>query len=593
MSILPDPQQAARRRRAGLELARAERADATRVELLSTWNVDLLPPFLVDALDRAGISADVHAAPFGRLAQEILDAGSALYAAAPDEVVLVPAVEDLLEPVFTTPPSALGAADVDALVDERLAELQMLVATVVERLPSCACYVVVFGTDRAPLPHVLDAAAPERRQGALERFAAGVRALGAVSPRVVVVDWDWHARSFGWDAVRDDRLWYVGRMRLSPVGCAVLAEVVARHAAAYRGRARKVVALDLDGLLWGGVVGEAGLGGIEIGGDGVGLAFQDLQRELLKLHGTGVLLVACSKNNPDDAIEVFERHPEMVLRREHLAAERINWNDKATNLRELAEELNLGLDSFVFLDDNPVERTWVRQACPEVLVPELPHDPSEWPALLRQAPWFVRLGTTEADARRTATYHEQRRRRTLQESSASFADFLASLEQEALIEPVHDGSLARAVQLCQRTNQFNLTTRRYTAADLERMLADDDCDLYTLAVQDRFGQSGITGLAILRHDGDETVVDTLLLSCRVLGRKIEDAFLAFLADRAATRGSTTLVGLFEPTAKNAQVASFYGDRGFARAGDGVFRYDLRLGRLEAPPEIEIKVGSHA
>ncbi len=593
MSSIPTAAEAARRRRAGLELAREERPSASRVELLATFNVDLLPSFLVEAFDRFGLAVDAHAGPFGQLSQEILDPSSGLYAAEPAEVVLVPAVEDLLQPLFTSPPSHFPPDTAFELVHERLAELGGLVETLLERLPAATVYLVVFGTDRLPVSHVLDPAGAERGQTPLEHFTGGVRKLGGLSPRVVVVDWDWHVRAGGWDAVRDDRLWYLGRMRLSPVGCAALAELIARHAAAFRGQAKKVLALDLDGLLWGGVVGETGLSGIEIGEEGVGLAFQDLQRELLKLHDIGVLLVTCSKNNVDDATEVFDRHPGMVLRREHLAAERVNWQDKATNLRELAEELNVGLDSFVFLDDNPVERSWVQQACPEVVVLEVPDDPAERPGMLRDAPWFDRVETTAADRGRATSYREQRERRRLQQNTTSFEDFLASLEQEAVIERVNDGSLARAAQLCQRTNQFNLTTKRYTSSDLERMIVDPDYDLFTLSVRDRFGESGITGLAILHHEDERTAVDTLLMSCRILGRRLEDAFLAYLAERAAAQGSSSLVGLFEPTAKNAQVAAFYSERGFERDADGVFSLDLRRGGLETPAGIVVKVGSNA
>jgi FkbH-like protein len=593
VSSIPTAAEAARRRRAGLELAREERPSASRVELLATFNVDLLPSFLVEAFDRFGLAVDAHAGPFGQLSQEILDPSSGLYAAEPAEVVLVPAVEDLLQPLFTSPPSHFPPDTAFELVHERLAELGGLVETLLERLPAATVYLVVFGTDRLPVSHVLDPAGAERGQTPLEHFTGGVRKLGGLSPRVVVVDWDWHVRAGGWDAVRDDRLWYLGRMRLSPVGCAALAELIARHAAAFRGQAKKVLALDLDGLLWGGVVGETGLSGIEIGEEGVGLAFQDLQRELLKLHDIGVLLVTCSKNNVDDATEVFDRHPGMVLRREHLAAERVNWQDKATNLRELAEELNVGLDSFVFLDDNPVERSWVQQACPEVVVLEVPDDPAERPGMLRDAPWFDRVETTAADRGRATSYREQRERRRLQQNTTSFEDFLASLEQEAVIERVNDGSLARAAQLCQRTNQFNLTTKRYTSSDLERMIVDPDYDLFTLSVRDRFGESGITGLAILHHEDERTAVDTLLMSCRILGRRLEDAFLAYLAERAAAQGSSSLVGLFEPTAKNAQVAAFYSERGFERDADGVFSLDLRRGGLETPAGIVVKVGSNA
>src|SRR5439155_2837189 len=215
-------------------------------------------------------------------------------------------------------------------------------------------------------------------------------------------------------------------------------------------------AIDLDDVLWGGVVGEVGLSGIELGEDGIGLAYQDLQRELLGLSRAGVLAAAASKNNPGDVDEVLDKHPGMVLRRGHFAALRVNWRDKVTNLRELAEELDLGLDSFVFLDDNPVERDWVRAALPEVLVPELPHDPVERPAFLRRAPWFRRISVTSADAARTESYQAQSRRRELRGTVTSFDDFLAELGQEIVVEPLHEGSLARAAQLAQRTNQFNL-----------------------------------------------------------------------------------------------------------------------------------------
>jgi FkbH-like protein len=591
MNGLLTPEMAALRRRRGLELK--TEATGPRLFVLGTFNLDLLPPFLLEALDRAGLAATVSAGGFGQLAQTILDPASALYDPAPDEILIVPACEDLLAPLFELPGSQLDERAAEALVDERLAELSSQLDILLERLPAATCYVVAMGSDHAPVEHVLDPAAPGRRQQAVERWLQGVRRLGGRSPRIVVVDWDWHSRRYGSAAVRDDRLWYLARMRLNQLGLAALADVFALNVAAYGGRARKVVALDFDGTLWGGIVGEAGVGGLDLGEEGVGLAFQDVQRELLKLRDIGVLLVACSKNNLDDAVEVFEQHPAMILRREHLAAERINWQDKATNLRELAAELRLGLDSFVFLDDNPVEREWVREACPEVLVPDLPEDPVDRVAFLRSAPWFARIATTDADLGRAASYEEQRGRTQLHEAATSFEGFLASLEQQASIDPVTDASLGRAAQMCQRTNQFNLTTKRYTAANLEALLASPDNELYTLSVADRFGDSGITGLAILRIDGQEAIIDTFLLSCRVLGRRIEDAFLAFLADRAVACGATSLLGLFEQTAKNSQVARFYADRGFDEVEQGAFRRSLTAAPLAAPPEIMIRVGANA
>jgi FkbH-like protein len=590
------PREVSTRRRRGIELLErlTTTDEAMRVAVLSTFNVDLLPPFLAEALERVGLSpAAVSVGGFGQLAQQLLPADSRLYRDAPDALVLVLAVEDLLEPLFALAPSQMPAEDAVALVTARVEELRGWLGLALERLPAATCYVALVGPVAAPLEHVLEPLAPERGQVFAMRLREEVLALSRLRARVVALDWEWHARGLPVAYVHDQRLWYVARMRLSPSGLAALAELIAGHAVAARGAACKVAAVDLDGVMWGGVVGEAGLRGIELGEEGVGLAFQDFQRELLRLRDIGILLALCSKNNPQDASEVFERHPAMVLRREHFSAERVNWQDKATNLRELAGELGLGLDSFLFLDDSPIERDWVRRALPEVVVPELPEDPAERPALLRSMPSFRRIALTDADRGRAVAYHAERDRRAFSATASSFEEFLASLEQQATIEPVSDASLARAAQLCQRTNQFNLTTRRYDAAELERMLGEDDVELYTLAVSDRFGDSGITGLAILRLSDEAAEIDTFLMSCRILGRRLEDALLAFLAERAGARGAHLLIGRFEPTAKNAQAGDFYSARNFELAAGGSFRLDLTVSCPLSPPQVRTRVVADA
>jgi FkbH-like protein len=382
-------------------------------------------------------------------------------------------------------------------------------------------------------------------------------------------------------------------MRLNPAGHALLADIVAGEAAVQRGVGRrKVAAVDLDDTLWGGIVGEVGPTGIEVGEEGVALAFQDFQRELVRLHNGGVLIVLCTKNDPEYALAAFD-HPSMVLRREHVVAERVNWQDKATNLRDLASELDLGLDSFVFLDDNPREREWIRQALPMVTVPELPADPTERPAFLARGPWFRTLEVTDADRTRASSYRAQAERRRAQASAGSFEDYLASLEQRLTIEPLTEATVPRAAQLCQRTNQFNLTTRRHTQADVERMLADPAYDLVTLSVADRFGDSGITGLAITMHTDGRAELDTLLLSCRLLGRRVEDAFLTVLARRARERGAHTLLGAYQPTDRNAQVAAFFPDRGFTPAGERRWQLDLEDDLPQPPPQLTIEEAAYA
>jgi FkbH-like protein len=583
------------RRSRGVALLERPPADATvRVVALSTFCIDLIPPFLAEALERVGKpAAKVTVGAFGQVAQELLLSDSSVYREDPDVLLLVLAVEDLLEPLFTRPPSELSAQAAAALVSSRLEQMRGWLDVALERLPEMTCYVTLVGPSSAPLEHVLCPSAPERGQDSVLRLHEGVRGLVELGRRVVVVDWDWHVRALGTMGLTDPRLWYLARMRLNPIGLATLADLFAGHVRANAGSACKVAAVDLDGVLWGGVVGEGGLQGITLGTDGLGLAYQDLQRELLALRDLGVLIALCSKNNPEDVQEVFARHPAMILRPEHCAAERVNWRDKASNLRELAADLNVGLESFVFLDDSPIEREWVRKALPEVIVPELPDDPADRPGALRSAPYFQRIASTEADRGRASAYQTERRRRDLATTAVSFEEFLSLLEQQATIEPVCDASLARAAQLCQRTNQFNLTTKRYTPAQLEAMLGDCDTELYTLSVSDRFGDSGITGLAILRIADEQALIDTFLMSCRVLGRRLEDTMLAYLAERAEMRGARLLVGHFTPTAKNAQVAGLYAAHGFASEDGRVFQLDLASHHLTMPSVTHVRTPADA
>jgi FkbH-like protein len=560
-----------------------------KVAVLCSFNADSIAPFLVEALERVGFWCEPYLSPFGQMAQAVVDPGSALYEFGPDLAVLIPSAEDLLVPLFQRP-GAVSEAEAARLVEERVAQVGSWVETLRSRRGAATVLAVAFGAGRLPGPHVLHPSAPERGQAAVERFVEGVRRTADLGPDVVVVDWDRAAAEEGWAGYRDERLWYLARMRLNLPGLARLSELIAGHVAAARGAARKVAVVDLDNTLWGGVVGEVGLQGLVLGPEGLGLAFQDFQRELLKWHDAGVLLAACSKNNPDDALAAIDGHPDGVLRREHFAGLKINWQDKATNIRELARELNLGLDSFVFLDDNPVERGWVASALPEVLVPELPADPVDRPGFLRAFTPVRRVALTETDRTRARSYQSAGVRERCRAEAASFDDYLGSLGQELEIAPLGPGSLARAAQMCQRTNQFNLTTRRYGPADLERLMADPDASVFTLSVRDRFEDSGMTGLAVLKRQGPRAEIDTLLLSCRVLGRRVEGAFLAFLARDARERGATVLVGRYAPTAKNGQVAGLYPGHGFQAVEEGVFALPLHdPGRLPGfPPQLTVK-----
>lgn len=553
-----------------------------RVAVLGSFNMSMIKPLLAEALHRSGVWAEIHIGDFGRIEEDLLNPDSGTHRFQPGAILIVPAAEDALRPLYERP-ALFGREAGGQLAADAAAGLDRAVQTALS-LGNAAIFPVVMLPEHPPGPNVLDSLQPHCGQQAVYGFLDRVRAIGQDSARVAVIDWARHARQQG--PLYDDRMWYLARMRLSLGGLANLASLFARHWIVYRGPARKAAIVDLDNTLWGGVVGEAGVSGLELGGDGIGYAFQEFQREMLKLRDIGIVLAICSKNNAADAWEVFDSHPSMILKREHFADAAINWEDKVRNIRDLAMRLNLGTDSFVFLDDNPVERGLVSSFLPEVLTPDLPADPTERPRFLREGRFFETLRVTSADLARAESYREQGIRTALREQSSNIDDYIASLDQQVRVAAVNKGSLARAAQLCQRTNQFNLTIRRHTTAVIERMLQDPAFDVRILSVKDRFGDNGIVGLSIVEYANGTAVIDTFLMSCRVLGRRVEDAFLSVIARRASARGAERLRGQFIPTAKNQQVAAFYPARGFAAGPDeGWFELPLKEGNFQPPSGI--------
>jgi FkbH-like protein len=348
---------------------------------------------------------------------------------------------------------------------------------------------------------------------------------------------------------------------------------------ALAGGSKKCLVLDLDNTLWGGVVGEDGLGGIGLGPMYPGSAFVEFQRYVRRLHDRGVILAIASKNNPADVDEVFDRHEFMALERTHFARAEINWEPKSRSIATIARALNIGLEHVVFADDNPVEVEHVRETLPMVTVVQLPREPAEYVAALARHGWFDTLALSEEDRRRGELYRQRDAAESLRAESGSVEQFYRDLQMEIAIAPINDQSIARAAQLTQKTNQFNATTRRYTDAEVRQMAADARCTVRTVAVRDRFGDNGIVGLILARQDGATLDIDTLLLSCRVIGRTVETAMLAYACDDARRRGAARVSGRIIPTAKNAPVRDLFERHGFGKVGeegDGVVRWELDL-----------------
>jgi FkbH-like protein len=359
--------------------------------------------------------------------------------------------------------------------------------------------------------------------------------------------------------------WYMGKFAF---GNDVFQEAVADVKAALqgvRGQARKMVVVDLDETLWGGIVGEVGWEGLVLGGhDPVGEALADFQGALKALANRGLVLGIVSKNDEATALEAIDRHPEMRLRRDDFAGWRINWQDKARNVAELAEEVNLGLQSVVFLDDNPAERARVREALPEVLVPEWPADKTLYKRALLALRCFDAPALSEEDRGRARMYAQDRRRRETQASVQSLDEWLASLEMKVTAAPLDEGNLARAAQLLNKTNQMNLSTRRMTEKELLAWAGAEGRWLWTFRVEDRFGDLGLTGLVSLAREGATGRVVDFLLSCRVMGRKVEETMLAVAVEKARQEGLDEVVAELVPTAKNKPCREWWEQSAFRR-----------------------------
>ncbi|MCC7251971.1 HAD-IIIC family phosphatase, partial [Hyphomicrobium sp.] len=509
---------------------------AVRLRISGTSTTWMLMEALGPAFAAEDVGAKITEAPFGSALTELLNP--------PDDT---DALVVLLDPESLVPWDwRLGSA-------EMVNRLAVCGETLGEALDAFAAQAhVPLLVNTLPIPSAPTAGFLDRRHAlgfrrAVDLLNARLLEAAECSSRIVLIDADHALAPLAARGHGDPRLWYYGRLAYSADAVRLLAGAFAKAWRLTQRGPAKVLAIDFDNTLWGGVFGDDGIERLACGHDAPGNAFRALQEECLRLRGQGLLLVGLSKNNAD-ALSVFERHPGMALRPEDFAAVAINWAPKPENIRKLAAELNLGLDSFVFLDDSPHEREAMRQLCPEVLVPELPDDPAERPLWLRSlsATWPVRL-TTE-DETRAALYAVGHEARSAKTGAANLDAYLANLEQRLVMSFVRGTTLARAAQMHQRTNQFNLTTQRLTEAEIARIAADEASGIAVVGkVTDRFGDHGIVVAATVAIDGDEATIRTLLMSCRVIGREIERAFLGALIGALRRRGVRRVRGIYIPT----------------------------------------------
>ena len=531
-----------------------------RVAIARSATLEPAVPLLRAAAFAAGLDLTVYVGDFNAYAQELVDGSSALHGSLPDATILAVESRDAVPRLWHE------WADLSA------AETRQEVAGAIERFERlCAAFrqhsrasllVHSLAVPATPSRGVLDGQLESSQAEAFGEINRELRRLARQYSGVYLLDYDALVARQGRENWSDERKWLTVRMPVAAVHLSALVREWMRFLHPLSGKIAKAVAVDLDDTLWGGVIGEAGINGIQLGGEYPGAAYREVQRALLDLRQRGILLAVCSKNNIADAMEVLERHREMLLRPEHFAALRINWNDKAVNLREIAAELNIGIDAIAFVDDNPVERQLVHEEAPEVTVIELPVEPLEFARVIRDAPVFERLTLSEEDVQRSDMYRAERERQKLETCACTRADFYRSLGQEAEVGRVSAATLARVAQLTQKTNQFNLTTRRYSEQQILAMATSHEWRVYWIRVRDRFSDNGLVGVAILHANERVWEIDTLLLSCRVIGRTVETAFLAFLLAEAVEAGAALVEGWFLPTKKNVPARDFYSSHGF-------------------------------
>ena len=544
-------------------------AATQRIAVVGGVTIDYLRRAIACAVAAEGVFPVTYQATFGSYVQDILDPASALHAFAPDLIVIAPSHRDLIAPL----PIAATAAETDAALEPAVALFRKLWASLAARKIRIIQHLLVppVARYRGPADRLAPAAPANQVRRLNDALLAAGRGL------VHFLDMEQLATAIGARRWSAERFHTAAKLDFDPRW---LPDYLAPFRAAWRAanaRAKKLLALDLDNTLWGGVIGDDGVEGIALGpASAAGEAFADWQRMLKGLAERGVVLAVCSKNAPEIAATGFT-HPNSVLRREDFAAFECSWNDKAGGLRRIARALNLGLDSFVFADDNPVECALVRQELPEVAVVELGADPAQFVELFDAGCWFDLPAYTSDDLGRAAAYTARAAALAEQESATDIDAYLASLAMTGRLYRPEEADIARVAQLELKTNQFNLTTRRYAEAAIRDFMAREDALVLAFRLADRFGDHGLVSTLIAFHEGDALRIDSWLMSCRVFARSAEQYILRGVIAEALARGAARLVGEYQPTAKNDVVAGLYSKLGFTPSGDTFFVREVDAG----------------
>lgn len=535
-----------------------ETPDGTRFALLGDCATQLLATAIRGYALEMNLPLRVFEADYDQIDAQLMDTGSEFYAFAPETVLLYRCTEKLYERFVRTPLDARAA-----FAETEIEKIRAEWARVQHGTKADILFFAFLPMDDGVFGSYAlreGSAFPYQLLKLNYLLAEAAREAGNVR----LIDLEPIRAHMGYDAFHDPKLYAIAKMPISTQALPAVASRVVDAILARKGRFHKCAIVDLDNTLWGGVIGDDGLEGIQIGELGQGHAFTEFQTWLKELKNRGVMLAVCSKNDEANAKEPFLRHPEMVLKLDDFSAFVANWEDKASNIRRIQKELNIGLDSMVFFDDNPFERNLVRTMLPEVEVPELPEDPAEYTAFARMQNLFDTNSYSDEDRVRTERYLAEKSRTELSAGIDNYDDYLKALGMKAVCAPFDAFHIPRIAQLTQRSNQFNLRTVRYSEQEIEEIAANPRYITRYYTLRDRFGEHGLIAVVILEKRENELFVNEWLMSCRVLKRGMEQFIADSILRAAREAGVARVVGEYIPTPKNAMVKDLYASMAFAR-----------------------------
>lgn len=544
-------------------------SNSKKIALLSNFTLQGLPSVLQVISNEHGMNIHVYESPYNQYRQEIINTDSDWYKFNSELTFLLMDFESLLGSIFYEYHS-YKTEDRKEIIDKTCLDITELVESILKHNNG----IIVISTFLLPTFSPLGIYESKIKYS-LKEFAIILNQLlfelSSKHDSLFCLEIDSLFQKFGSENMIDEKLKYLADMKITPNKFEYLANEMLSFLFPLFGKTKKCLVLDLDDTLWGGIIGEDGINNIKLDSKSPGNSFLEFQKIILQLHQRGVILAINSKNNLSDVTEVFEKHPNMILKETHFASMKINWNDKATNLSSIADEINIGTDSMVFWDDDPVNRELIRQKFPDVFVVDVPKDTSLYVKTLRNLPIFNSFQLTNEDINKGQMYAAQRQRKTHESSFTDLDDFLSSLEMEVKCENVNEFTINRVSQLVMKTNQFNLTSKRYSENEIKKMVSDDNYIIRTFSVSDKFGDNGLIGLYIIKKSSlKEWFIDSFLLSCRIMGRNIENVMLNDILQFAQQENIEKIEGEYIPSTKNSVTKDLYRKYGFKTISDTKF-----------------------